>query len=276
MALATFLASNAGSLIGAAGSIGAGFLGSHASATSAARQYWYQRALQEQAAELNYNYSLKSAENMPTSTRKGLVSAGYNPMLAVQNSTGGANASFTSAGTAGTYNEADAISSGIANATNYANLINQEKQTNSTVATNEAVADANYANADKAKAEKATLMERMPWISKREKAEIGNIEKDSLKKEAEIHNIDETTRFIEKDFELRQKLGMMGIDVQRYGINKNYASSIYNSDTLERNNQRTNRVNTSLEHIRHPYASFAHKSYTAGKDYKGSYSDPWK
>lgn len=80
--------------------VGGSFLGSSSAKKSAYKQYQYQSALQRQAAKLNYDYSLKSAENMPTSTRKGLEAANYNPMLAVQNATSGANSSWTSAGNA--------------------------------------------------------------------------------------------------------------------------------------------------------------------------------
>ena len=71
------------------GQIGSALVGSVGSLfganASAKQQYKYQSKLQEQAAKLNYDYSLKSAENMPSSTRQGLEDAGYNPMLAVQN-----------------------------------------------------------------------------------------------------------------------------------------------------------------------------------------------
>lgn len=178
----------------------------------------YQKELQEHAAATNYKYAQKYSLNSPSWNREGLINAGYNPLLAVQNATSGANASWTSTGQANPSDLSGAFSKGFANAQDVKRLDNESKQV-------EANVDAAYANADKAKAEKATLLERMPWISKREKAEIGNIEKDSLKKEAEIHNIDETTRYIEKNYELQKRLGEMGLDVQRINAVANSQSA---------------------------------------------------
>lgn len=77
---------------------GAG-LGQFFSGRKMYRQYKYQRALQEQAAQLNYNYQLDSARNLPGAQRQGLESAGYNPLLALGNFN--ATNGYTSAGSAG-------------------------------------------------------------------------------------------------------------------------------------------------------------------------------
>lgn len=59
------------------------------------RQYQYQKALQEHAAKLNYNYMLRQANELPQAQRTGLENAGYNPLLAL----GGMNSSTAFAGT---------------------------------------------------------------------------------------------------------------------------------------------------------------------------------
>lgn len=227
--------------------VGSSVIGAIAANSSAFKQFKYQSELQRQAAKLNYQYAQKTALNSPSWNRSGLESAGYNPMLAVQNATSGVNSSFTSPGNATAPDYIGGISSGIANAQSFQRLKNETAQT-------ESVNDLNYAQADKAKAEKASIMERLPFISQREKTEIGNIEKDSMKKEAEIHNIEETTRYIEKNYELQKRLGEMGINAQIYGANQSYNASTYSANKSfeaqklralidEVNNIRTNKTN---------------------------------
>lgn len=194
-----------------------------------------QKSLAKYQAKLNYKYAEKSARNTPTWNRAGLENAGYNPMLAVQNATSGANSSWASPQSSNAPDIAGGISSGIANAQSFQRLKNETQVA-------ESQNDMNYANADKAKAEKSAILQKLPFISSREKAEIANIDKDSLMKESQIHNIDETTRFIEKEYELRKRLGELGIYVQKYGYdtaynaqtysaNKSYEASRYSSDT---------------------------------------------
>lgn len=182
------------SFAGSALSAGIGALSSNASAY---KQYKYQSALQSQAAKLNYDYSLKSAKNMPSATRQGLESGGYNPMLAVQNATSGANSSWTSAGqsTAPDYNAG--ITQGVANAQSFQRLKNETEQA-------ESVTDANYATADKVKAEKAEITARLPFVSKRQKAEIAQIEADAQLLEAKKH-------YLSEDIAVRQA----GVNVQQ-------------------------------------------------------------
>ena len=114
---------------GFAGSLLSAGIGALSANASSKKQFKYQSALQSQAAKLNYDYSLKSAENMPSATRKGLESGGYNPMLAVQNSTSGANSSWTSAGQA----SAPDYLSGLSNAFELQRVKNETAQTKSTV-----------------------------------------------------------------------------------------------------------------------------------------------
>lgn len=167
---------------------------------SSKKQYQYQSALQAQAAKLNYDYSIKSAENMPSATRRGLESGGYNPMLAVQNATSGANSSWTSSGNAQNVDYSNVITQGIANAQSFQRLKNETQQAESS-------SDAYYASADKAKAEKAEIVARLPFVSKREKAEIAKIESQSAKLENDIHYQNELINYYNNSLKL-QEMGL--------------------------------------------------------------------
>lgn len=116
----------AGALFGALGAAGAGVLGSFIS-------YNQRKKLMDRQAKLNYDYSIKSAKNMPSANRSGLESAGYNPMLAVQNATSGANASWTSSQSVDSPDISGAISEGVANAQSFQRLRNETEQAESTV-----------------------------------------------------------------------------------------------------------------------------------------------
>lgn len=187
----------AGPIGTAVGAIGGALIGALGSNASSKKQYKYQSALQAQAAKLNYDYSLKSAENMPTYTRKGLESAGYNPMLAVQNSTSGANSSWTSAGNATAPDYAGAISQGVANAQSFQRLKNETIQAETQSKANEATAENQISQA-------MNNIEENKYIGEKRKAEISNITGDTALKEAQIDNM-------KKQIEL----GQMGITVQQ-------------------------------------------------------------
>lgn len=227
------------------GQIGAAGIGSFASLfganASSKKQYKYQSALQSQAAKLNYDYSLKSAENMPSSTRQGLEDAGYNPMLAVQNATSGANSSWTSAGQATAPDYAGAISQGVANAQSFQRLKNETNVA-------ESAEDMNYANADKAKAEKAEISARLPFVSKRQRAEISRLEADAQLAEAQKHNLKER-------LELDRYINDSGLAVTRRGQDKVYNASTFNST------------------LAHPFARFGHKSWKTGSGSSGRSRD---
>lgn len=62
-----------------------------------ALSYQYSKKLAKYEAELNYKYARKNAENSPSWQRQGLESAGYNPMLAIQNGIGSSNSSWSTA-----------------------------------------------------------------------------------------------------------------------------------------------------------------------------------
>lgn len=191
-----------GALAGGASSLASSFL-----------SYSMQKKLAEHNAKVNYQYAEKSARNSPTWNRAGLESAGYNPMLAVQNSTSGANSSWTSAQSANAPDISGGITDGIANAQSFQRLKNETDQV-------ESVTDANYANADKAKAEKAEITARLPYVSQRQKAEIANLEADAQLAEAQKHNLKER-------LELDRYINDSGLATTRRGQNLQYNATTY-------------------------------------------------
>lgn len=160
----------------------------------------YQKELQEHAGAVNYKYAEKTARNQPTWNRAGLESAGYNPMLAVQNATSGANAGWTSAGTANPVDLAGDYASGISNATNIQHMKNE---------TNTALAqqDQAYATADELKSRNAINVAKLPYVSSREKAEIANTEAQSAKLENDIHYQNEMIDYYKNSLKL-QEMGL--------------------------------------------------------------------
>lgn len=85
-----------GSLIGAAGGIGSGLFSG-----------WLNKYNAESAAKYNYTLQRRSLEQFPKSQRKGLLSAGYNPMLALN----GGVPSYTGGVAAGSTGGFDILSS---------------------------------------------------------------------------------------------------------------------------------------------------------------------
>lgn len=195
----------------ALGSLASGLFGGASNAVGAMLSYGQQKKLAKYNAKLNYEYAEKSARNSPTWNRVGLESAGYNPMLAVQNSTSGANSSWTSSQSANTPDIAGGIASGVANAQSLQRLKNETNQA-------ESVSDANYATADKAKAEKAEISARLPYVSKRQKAEIANLEAEAQLAEAQKHNLKER-------IELDRYINDSGLATTRRGQNLQYNAS---------------------------------------------------
>lgn len=230
-----------GTLLGMGASAGMGFLSNW---LNGMMNTGFQKELQEHAAATNYKYAEKSAKNTPTWNRAGLESAGYNPMLAVQNATGGANSSWTSTGQAGTGDED--ISSSIANAQSFQRLKNETK-------TAETTASMNDATARNQNAEAANKELQNKYITKRQEAELGKIEAET----ANINRATEHYEAIEHNMEVMQRLQEMGINLNYsssiYGANKAYNASTYSankayeaskfaSDVNERNNIRSNRI----------------------------------
>ena len=181
-----------------AGSLGSSLIGAFASNASSRKQYKYQSRLQAQAAKLNYDYGIKSLQNSPTAEREGLESAGYNPMLAVQNATSGANSGWTTTGQAQNVDYGQALS----NAFDFKRLQNETKTAEST---------ANLQN------EQAMTEE-----NKRR-----NFDFDSMMKDAQKHMTDKQTSWIDKE-----KNAQIYKDMQEAERARAEASVVaYNADT---------------------------------------------
>lgn len=204
------------------GSIAGSALGSVSNSKAAKRQFEYQKQLQQQAADLNYNNSIKFAQNGYSATREGLEKGGYNPMLAVQN--GASNASsFTSSGTAGSFDDMSPISSAVSNASDIANLHNNTIQA-------ESVSDVNYANADKAKAEKAKIIEELPYVGKQAKVNYMKTAMESAKLENDIHYQNEYLNYLENLLKVQRELGQMGFANSKDVANIHASAQRYGSD----------------------------------------------
>lgn len=206
------------------GSAFGGLFGAGASALSSLQQYQYQKALQKQAAQLNYDYGQKSLLNSPLSTRQGLEKAGYNPMLAVQNSTTGANSGWTSAGNATGTDYASGISQAVNNAQNLRRLENETAQTQSAVDTNEATARNQNAEARNRELENE-------YIPENYKKQFAKIDVETAKLARETDYYDELVDLREKQL----KLDQYGIDVgaftARRGQDIGYAGTVYNANS---------------------------------------------
>lgn len=184
-------------VIKAVGSVASSLIGAGGSIAGAGLSFGQQKALQANQAKINYEYAEKEARNKPTWNRAGLETAGYNPMLAVQNATSGANASWTSAQSANAPDISGGITQGVANAQSFQRLKNETK-------TADTQAKANEATAENQSSQAMNNLEENKYIGDKRKAEIANLQGDTMLKEAQIDNM-------EKQIEL----GHMGINVQQ-------------------------------------------------------------
>lgn len=211
-------------LLGAGASVVGNILGT---STGKYRQYKYQSKLQEQAAQLNYDYGQKALQNNALSTRQGLEKAGYNPMLAVQNATSGANAGWTTTGQSADADYGASISSGISNAQSFQRLENETQQTESNI-------EANEATARNQNAEAANKEAQNPYISKQNEAQLGKLNAETANLSHQNDLIDAQIENMQKRIELDKYLGQLGYNAQIYGHNKAYNASTYVAD---KNNQ---------------------------------------
>lgn len=194
------------------GSLFGGLLGVGASALNGAINTAYSKELQEHQGAVNYKYAEKTARNNPSWNRAGLESAGYNPMLAVQNATSGANAGWTSGNTVTGSDISGDAGNFISNAQSFQRLENETNQTNSNIEANQATARNQNAEASNREAEN-------PFISKREQANIGRLSAETSKLQRETEYFDA----LEKNLEEMRRINELG-------VNLNYKSSIYGSN----------------------------------------------
>lgn len=227
----------------------------------------FSKELQENQGAVNYKYAEKSAKNSPSWNRQGLESAGYNPMLAVQNATSGANAGWTSGNTMSPSDATSSAGNLIANAQASQRLENETKQTDSTV-------EANQATARNQNAEAANREAENRYISKREEANIGRLSAETSKLQRETEYFDA----LEKNMEEMRRINEMGINLnyksaiyganqsynaQTYSANKSYQASKYGADV----GAETQR---GIKDFRGPFG-FGHRGYYPykAKEYLG-------
>lgn len=211
----------------AAGGVLSSAIGMVAANHGAFKQYKYNSKLQKEAAALNYKYGKKNALNSPTWNRQGLESAGYNPMLAVQNGTAGTNSNWTSNSSVSAPDYSGlGVADAINNATRLQEMRNQTEQTKSQI-------DVNSATAENQLAEAANKRAENPYISKREEAQIRQTDANTTKLNADTELNKATIANMESRLQLDRELGFAGLDVARRGQDLNYASSIYGSDAVK-------------------------------------------
>lgn len=202
------------------GSVGSGLFSSlFSNATTGKQQrraYEYARLLQQQ----QYDLSLRGFKEAPSAQREGLTSAGYNPMLALGNVGNGvsvAGGTPVNANSTDVSGFKDAVSSAV-------QLKNQTDQT-------EASTDALYAQADKAKAEKASIVERLPYISKQAKADYMKTSMESAKLENDIHYQNEYLNYLENSLNNAVRVANIYANAQKYGADRILKGTIYNADS---------------------------------------------
>lgn len=214
-ALGGFLKNNAGSI----SSFGGSLFSNATSKGAQARAYNYARGLQQHQYDLTQRGFLET----PGNQRRGMESAGYNPMLALGNvgtSTAVAGGTPVSANATDTTGIRDAIMQKVS-------MQNQTKQTDATVENLDSSTRKNEAEAQ------GTLLHNK-YIDDREKSEIANIQADTQQKSAVIENM-------KQRLELDRMLGILDVNARIYGSNaisgamryssdKSYNASIYSSN----------------------------------------------
>lgn len=220
--------------IGALGALGSAGLGLISANHQSGKAYQRAIGLMHEQARLNYQYAQKSAENSPTWNRQGLESAGYNPMLAVQNATSGANSSWTSSQGYQQDQATDVITNGVRNGTEMAQLAMQQKQTDSTVALNESQARKNIA-------ESSGIDIHNKYLDAREQKELGRIDAETKQLTADTNYKSAMIDAIDKNIELQREIALLqsatginianiGSNATKYAADKSFDSSKYSTD----------------------------------------------
>lgn len=194
-------------------------MASNASSKAYARQLDYMY----RSAQTNYNFQQKSLRESPSAQREGLETAGYNPMLAVQNATGGANANFANS-TGVNMDEIAGITT--ANATSaqaFNSMENLDKQTESNVKLQES-------STFKNRMEALSQQIKNQFLSSRERAEINKTNAESTKLQSDTALNSATIENLKSRLELDRALGFAGLDVQRRGQNLSYNATTYSAD----------------------------------------------
>lgn len=163
-----------GSLVDGIFSTGNMLLGSALAANASGKAFGRQLYAMQEQARLNYDYGQRSLRESPTAQREGLVNAGYNPMLAVQQATGSANSSFASPNSAPVDESAGNITAVTQARNDVQRLRNETETTESTV-------QANNATSFKTRMEGLAQQIKNKYLDIREKIEIGKASAETTK-----------------------------------------------------------------------------------------------
>lgn len=180
------------------------------------RAYDYARLLQQQ----QYDLSIRGYKEAPSAQRFGLETAGYNPMLALGNVGNGVS---VAGGTPVNANSTDSANLA-GNVAIMQGIKNQTEQT-------KASTDQLYAEADKAKAEKAEIVQRLPYVSEQAKANYMKTTMESAKLENDIHYQNEYLNYLSTSLSNAKEIEQIKAEAQKYGANMSYKGTVYNADT---------------------------------------------
>lgn len=203
------------------------------------RAFKYAKELQQH----QYDLALKGYTESPSAQREGLQNAGYNPMLALGNV---GNAPNVAGGTPVNANSVD--TSGVRDAiASSVQLNNQTKLT-------EAQEDESYSQADKNKAEKATILAKLPFVGKQAKADYQRTIMETNKLENDIHYQNEYINYLRESLNNAIEVENIRAAASRYGANRIFDSAVYNANT-----------NLEISNLHQPSGrSQSFKNYTGG------------
>lgn len=194
-------------------------MSNHSSGKAFGRQLY---AMQLQS-KLNYDYGQKSLLNSPSSQREGLEKAGYNPMLAVQNSTSGANSGWASPNSVNMDEYAGNVTAQSTNATSFMNARSTMEQTASNIATNQTQQELNKSITSKNVADTTAQNIKNGYLDKREQAEIGETQANTNKLSADTAYTNELKDNIKAEMDLRREIAQLQVSsgITQAGISAN-------------------------------------------------------
>lgn len=246
-------------------------IGALMSNSASGKAFGRQLAAMKYQADLNYENSTKFAEyqttNSPTWQRSGLESAGYNPMLAVQNATSGSNtsSSWASPNSVNMDEYAGNVTAQATNATSFMNARSQAEQTASNIATNQTQQSLNKSQSKKNLSETTAQDIKNGYLNQREQKEIGNISASTDKLQADTAYTNELKDNIEARMQLDQYIAELNASsgIQQAGIAAN--ATKYASDQHLRGIWDTNITNLGIADKHMPSgASLSFRNYTGG------------
>lgn len=244
MALTTAAASLIGAGISSLGNFAGGVFSNSLSAYKA-------RKLSEYQAFLNYKYSKNSAINSPLWNRKGLVKAGYNPMLALGNMQG-ANSNWSSMGSVTTPDMSNIGSNAVSNAMAVKQQSNQDTLTD---------AQAENYNADSVLKNSQSITELYTQLEKINHADLMAAQKKLTDKDVEWYDKKQAREDLRVANEIERtgnefKVGMAQAIASQINANANRQISISNAKDVQ-SRLPINKYEAKIRrwNAKHPYMS---------------------